>query len=189
MDHGLLLTDDEIVAVSALAGTPWPVGLATVGNTAETMRAAALRGVRSLTVRGLLAPRAGSTPGLPPDLQQAAAAFLQGDRRVGAYLARMDHPEVMEGAAITAAFHNGRWWIDVSTPDGIHALRPIAGAEARTTVEQFARGIQSGELLKTTPNPSAFGCVIRWGTADDEKAILEFSQDSDLNFLERLFAD
>lgn len=189
MDQGLLLTDDEIVAVSALGGTPWPVGLATVGDTAETLRAAALRGVRSLTVRGLLTTRAGSTPCLPPDLEQAVAAFLQGNTRVGAYLARMDDPEVMAGAAITAAFHNSSWWTDMSTPDGIHAFRPTTGAEARAAVEHFARGIQSGELLKTAPNPSAFGCVIRWGTADDEKFVLEANQDSDLCFLQRLFAD
>ncbi|MDT5026352.1 MAG: hypothetical protein QOE61_2778 [Micromonosporaceae bacterium] len=163
MTRGMLLTDDEVVALSALAEKPWPTGLFTVTATSVELRAAALRGVRSLTVRGLLAAAGPDT-----ELRDAIDVFLHPAARVGAYLAPVDTPRAMAGSALTLALADRQWWLDASTPDGIHAIRKVTAAGGRAAIEQFADCISSGALLDAAADPSHYGCAIRWGTGDGE---------------------
>lgn len=173
MEEGILLTDDEVVALSALDGAPWPIGLSTVAGDVAGVRAAALRGVRSLAVRGLLGSGDSHSPRIVDELASAVRAFLHSRKRVGAYVARISAPESMAGASITAAIEGADWWTEASTSDGIHAIRRTTAAEAHSAIVEFADGIRSAALLSAAPDPSEFGCVIRWGSGEGQSLMIQ----------------
>lgn len=68
---GVLLTDDEIVAMVAATRTPWPYGLPTVPADDRALTAAGLRGLRTLAVRGLVRTGTGAGVEYSPDLSEA----------------------------------------------------------------------------------------------------------------------
>jgi hypothetical protein len=162
VDEPVLLTEDEIVALSAVDGRPWPLGLITVGSTADELTQAGLRGIRSLSVRRLIADSAEGQRRPDPDLSGEVAAFISAEERVGAHIAPAANPDVLAGASITAAHTTDGWLLDAATADGVHALRRVSSDEAQTAVVDFVEAAIDEARLGVT-------CVLRHG-ADGENA-------------------
>lgn len=164
MDDAALLTDDEIVALCAVDGRPWPVGLTTVGTSAEELSQAGMRGMRSLMVRRLAAvPSDGSGARPHEDILRDVAGFLDAPRRIGAYVAPAQEHAVLAGASVTAAQTRGGWLLDTATAAGVHALRRASADEAAAAITEVAEKARSGKLFNHAPDPNAWVCVVRLG--------------------------
>lgn len=165
MEDVALLTDDEIVALCAADGRPWPLGLNTVAMTAEELTRAGMRGMRSLMVRRLAGGNA-EAPGVRPHQMIAddIAAFLDAADRVGAYLAPASAPTELGGAAVTAARARDGWILDTVTAAGVHALRQASTDEAITAVLELAEQTYSGMFFSDDTDRAAWVCVLRFGS-------------------------
>jgi len=165
MEETALLTDDEIVAICAADGRPWPIGLATVEPTVEELARAGMRGMRSLMVRRLAGSDA-DKPGVRPHAMIArdVAAFLDATDRVGAYIAPASDHSVLGGAAVTAARTPRGWVVDTATAAGVHALRVASSDEATNAVLELAEKAYSGELFANETEASNWVCVVRYGS-------------------------
>jgi len=169
MDEAALLTDDEIVALCAVVGRPWPVGLITVGATTEEMVAAGRRGMRSLLVRQLASEAADGSGVRPHEiLTRDVMGFLDATRRVGVYIAPASDHSVLAGAAVTAAQTSGGWLLDTVTAAGVHALRRASTDESAGAVIELAKQAYSGTLFSSADDPAAWVCVVRYGQGSTE---------------------
>jgi hypothetical protein len=165
MEDTVLLTDDEIVALCAADGRPWPLSLATVEPTTEELTRSGVRGMRSLLVRRLAGGNA-DAPGVRPHelIARDVSAFLDSHERVGAYIAPASDHSILGGAAVTAARTSDGWVLDTSTAAGVHALRPATAEEAAEAVLALAEPAYSGELFHGADDATAWVCVIRFGS-------------------------
>lgn len=163
MDETALLTDDEIVAICAADGRPWPLGLTTVESTAADLTQAGIRGMRSLMVRRLAQPDA-DQPGMRPHQMIATdvAAFLGATSRIGVYVAPISDHSVMAGASITAARTSTGWVVDSATAAGVHALRAASAEEAADAILELVTRAFGGALF-TDEESAAWTCVVRYG--------------------------
>lgn len=173
MEDTVLLTDDEIVALCAADGRPWPVSLATVEPTTEELTRSGVRGMRSLLVRRLAGGNA-DAPGVRPHelIARDVASFLNSTERVGAYIAPASDHSLLAGAAVTAARTDDGWMLDTATAAGVHALRAGTADEAASAVLALADSSYSGELFAGTDDPSAWVCVIRFGSESQNTIVL-----------------
>lgn len=174
MEQTALLTDDEIVAVCAADGRPWPVGLATVEPTAEELSRAGMRGMRSLMVRRLAGGDA-DKPGVRPHsmIARDVAAFLDATDRIGAYIAPASDHSVLGGAAVTAARTAEGWVVDTATAAGVHALRVASSDEAASAILGLAEKTYSGELFASETEASDWVCVVRYGPDNENMLAIE----------------
>ncbi|UXA19101.1 hypothetical protein [Mycobacterium sp. SMC-4] len=173
MEETALLTDDEIVAICAADGRPWPLSLATVGTTTEELTRAGVRGMRSLMVRRLTGSNA-DAPGVRPNalIARDVAAFLDAPYRVGAYIApRSDH-SVLAGAAVTAAKSDDGWVLDTVTAAGVHALRAATPEEAEDAILALAQSAYSGELFADIDDVDQWACVVRFGVHAQDAVVI-----------------
>jgi hypothetical protein len=124
----VFLTDDEIVAIAAEHGQPWPTPLPTVATRSPAaVDAAARRGWRSLSVR----ERAGDR--LPLDrLRRWAGAELM----VQTYVTDADLSTV-DGASRSAYYRGAGpgWLIEVTVPTGVHAFRSAPVPDCARLIE------------------------------------------------------
>lgn len=173
MEDAALLTDDEIVALCAADGRPWPLGLATVGDTTEELARAGVRGMRSLLVRRLTGGTA-DAPGVRPNAMIArdVSAFLDATERVGAYIAPSSNHSVLGGAAVTAAQTDDGWVLDTSTAAGVHTLRNATAKEAADAILALAESAYSGELFEGLDDDAAWVCIIRFGRHGENSIVL-----------------
>lgn len=164
MEDTALLTDDEIVALCAADGRPWPLSLMTVDPTTEELTRAGIRGMRSLLVRRLASGNA-DKPGVRPHemILRDISAFLDATERVGAYIAPASDHSVLGGAAVTAARAEDGWVLDTSTAAGVHALRTATADEAANVVLALAESAYSGALFDAAEADHDWVCVIRFG--------------------------
>ncbi|GAS88666.1 hypothetical protein [Mycolicibacterium brisbanense] len=165
MDDTALLTDDEIVALCAADGRPWPIGLSTVAATPEELARAGMRGMRSLMVRRLARADA-DRPGMRPHemIADDLAAFLDSEHRVGAYIAPASDHSVLGGASVTAAQTPDGWVVDTTTAAGVHALRPASAEDAAAAVLGLAEHTYDGTAFTEEDERAAWVCVIRDGS-------------------------
>lgn len=164
MEETALLTDDEIVALCAADGRPWPLSLVTVEPTTEELTRSGIRGMRSLLVRRLTGSNA-DAPGVRPNelIARDVSAFLDATERVGAYVAPASDHSTLGGASVSAARKEHGWVVDTSTAAGVHALRAATDEEAADAVLTFAESAYSGELFAGVDDRDAWVCVIRFG--------------------------
>lgn len=164
MEDTALLTDDEIVALCAADGRPWPLSLMTVEPTTEELTRAGVRGMRSLLVRRLAGGNA-DKPGVRPHelIARDVSAFLDATVRVGAYIAPASDHSVLGGAAVTAARTANGWVLDTSTAAGVHALRTATADEAADAVLSMAESAYSGALFDPDEAGRDWVCVVRFG--------------------------
>lgn len=164
MDDTALLTDDEIVALCAADGRPWPIGLSTVAATPEELARAGMRGMRSLMVRRLARADA-DRPGMRPHemIADDVAAFLDSTQRVGAYIAPASDHSVLGGASVTAAQTPAGWVVDTTTAAGVHALRLASAEEAAAAVLGLAQQIYDGTAFADDNARKSWVCVVRHG--------------------------
>lgn len=165
MDDTALLTDDEIVALCAADGRPWPIGLSTVAATPEELARAGMRGMRSLMVRRLARSDA-DRPGMRPHemIADDVAAFLDSTHRVGAYIAPASDHSVLGGASVTAAQTPDGWVVDTTTAAGVHALRPASAQDAAAAVLGLAQQTYAGTAFTDDDERGAWVCVVRYGS-------------------------
>src|SRR3954463_15314949 len=103
----LLLTDDELVALAVEQSKAWPTGLPTVDvQTADGLYAAALRGRRSLAVRGFFDAEAPGSALL--DIVRRDAVGAEGS--VSLYVADRDGAR-MQGAVNVNAYRSAEAWL------------------------------------------------------------------------------
>jgi hypothetical protein len=164
VDDTALLTDDEIVALCAVDGRPWPVGLTTVDATAAELTRAGMRGMRSLMVRRL-AHHDADAPGMRPHqlIADDISAFLDSTDRIGAYIAPASDHSVIAGASVTAARTPAGWVVDTTTAAGVHALRQASGDQAADVVVGLIEQAHNGALFATDEERTAWTCVVRFG--------------------------
>lgn len=165
MDDTALLTDDEIVALCAADGRPWPIGLTTVETSVEELTRAGQRGMRSLLVRRL-AHHDAEVDGMRPHemIANDVAAFLDATRRVGVYIAPAAYTDVIAGASITAAETPAGWVVDTATAAGVHALQHVSdGDSAAAAVLTMVEEAYAGTLFTDEAQRSAWACVVRFG--------------------------
>jgi hypothetical protein len=182
MKAALLLTDDEVVALAAVVGRPWPTGLATVDGTAELLQEAGFRGVRSLAVRGMLVGDPAGESGfvIHPDVETVVSGFLNASSHVGAYIAPIADTDRLAGASITAATTGTDWWLVTTTAQGVHGIRSATRLEVLDAIADLADKTHDGSLLNGAEDPSAFACMIRWDRPDDEyQLVVEGNRRSD----------
>lgn len=172
MSQGFLLTDDEIVALAALLGQPWPTGLVTVDATAGELSRAGMRGVRSMTIRGILTADVESGYAVHPGVSAVIETFLRAPRRIGAYIAPTADVETMAGAAITAVPVAGIWWLDSATAQGLHGFRQVEGEAVLEAVAELADQTQDGTLLAGFDDPPTYACVIVYGDQPDQRTVV-----------------
>ncbi|OBY29069.1 hypothetical protein ACT18_25115 [Mycolicibacter kumamotonensis] len=179
MAQGILLTDDEIVGLAALLGRPWPTGLATVTATADELARAGMRGLRSLTIRGILTADTESGYTAHPGVAAVIETFLAAPRRIGAYIAPASAIETMAGASITAVPVAGIWWIDSATAQGVHGFRQAEADEVLGTITELADQTRDGTLLAGADDPSAYACVIVYGDGPDQRIVVPANSSDD----------
>lgn len=140
-DDVVLLTDDEVVALCAIGGRAWPLGLITVGSSPEDVTQAGLRGARSLAVRKLMTQSADGTRSPEPSLAREVAAFADAADRIAAHIAPAADHNFLAGASVTAARTADDWLLDAATADGVHALRRQSADEAATAIVDFVEAV------------------------------------------------
>ncbi|MBN3459867.1 hypothetical protein JNN96_38240 [Mycobacterium sp. DSM 3803] len=168
MEDTALLTDDEIVALCAADGRPWPLSLMTVDPTTDEMSRAGIRGMRSLLVRRLAGGNA-DKPGVRPHelIARDVSAFLNATERIGAYIAPASDHSVLGGSAVTAARTPDGWVLDTSTAAGVHALRTATAEEAADAVLALAESAYGGALFADAEDRDEWVCVVRFGNSDE----------------------
>lgn len=117
----VMLTDDEVAALSVRHGHPWPAALPTIpARSPSALIAAVNRGLRSLSVRGL-ADEAGDEPA---GVGASVAQVLRSTRHVAAMVANAARPDVAAGGGVMASIALGaaQWTVDSFTANGVHAF-------------------------------------------------------------------
>ncbi|MDN4521284.1 hypothetical protein [Mycolicibacterium austroafricanum] len=163
MPESVLLTDDEIIALCAIDGRPWPLGLITVEATAVEVARAGMRGMRSLLVREYVREGDGETPEPDPLLARYIATFLESPVRVGAYVAPATEPSTLGGASVTAAKSEDGWILDSATAAGVHAIRAVSAEEAYAAVTAMVAQAERGTLFAGEADPSRWICATTTG--------------------------
>ncbi len=118
------LTDDELVAVCGLLEVAWPYPLPTVDSGNEELEAASVRGIRSLTVRGLLGFEDNEqVPGIDLEVAETVKAVASG---VPAFVSGLLDAEGALQASGSAAYivhgNADSAILATTTATGIHAL-------------------------------------------------------------------
>lgn len=133
-----LISDDELVALTAARGGAWPLGLPTVDG--DALASAARRGVRSLTLRGLVQHR---PPGWD-ELSSAISAALESGVEYVAYRADHDDPRTSVGPvlAIFAAAPGGRA-VDVVSAAGVHSIEQLDDDSADLLLAEWISATQA----------------------------------------------
>jgi hypothetical protein len=148
----VFLTDDEIVAIAAEHGQPWPTPLPTVATRSPAaVDAAARRGWRSLSVR----QRAGDR--LPLErLRRWASAELM----VQTYVTDADLSTV-DGASRSAYYRGAGpgWLIEVTVPTGVHAFRSAPVPDCARLIEAAVDDAMTSGAGGPEP-PGARFCVL-----------------------------
>ncbi|MEA5456400.1 hypothetical protein SPF06_16825 [Sinomonas sp. JGH33] len=140
MTQGLLLTDDEIVAVAMRWGRDWKASLPTLAldDDAELIRASA-RGHRSLFVRGLLGGP--NNEELSNQVEQALGSAVGTLPELIGYAANSEDLRAATGLRF-ALFSTdaGEKVLVVTLPNGINEISRVSPADAQDFISTFAAG-------------------------------------------------
>ena len=149
-DQQVLLLDDEVVALAARAGTPWPSNTPTIDPTEEGgVRTAAFRGVTSLVMRSLVDRSTDGT--LVEPLRSLSAVILTGRPVFGTFTA-LDDGRLVPFFGSTAVYEaDGSWVTESITPTGVHYLLPTdreqCVAQASDLIERAVAGAEDVDEL------------------------------------------
>lgn len=154
----VLLTDDEVVALTAAARTAWPYGLHTVAAADEALIAAGLRGLRSLAVRGLATTGTAGRVEYPPELVLQFTDIATAERYALVQVAARDAVAQPRGAMVGAFAVGAAWVTDSVTVSGVHAIRPVTEDEAAELLLRFITEVWENGVL--APGPAEFGLFI-----------------------------
>jgi len=116
-----MLLDDEVIALSVRAGTPWPTATPTVSRDSEqAMAAATERGALSLVTRGYLTN--GEPDGLDLSLASLIDLLLGGNQLFETFVGT-ESLVVDLRFAFSGYFESPEGWIrEITTPNGVHYI-------------------------------------------------------------------
>lgn len=124
----LVLTDDELVAIAADGASFWPGPLPTVDiEDVESLTAAALRGQRSLFVRGLLT----EVGALEGDVARVVAPIAGRMDSYTVYLADAQFQRASWGFATTHYATSAGWVVEEVSAPGVHRFVRATTTENR----------------------------------------------------------
>lgn len=123
----IVMTDDEMLAISHLSGVSWTRPLATVDVTHPTqLHAAVGRGLRSLSLRGLVA----ATGELSPDVAPATVV-CRGQVRLAATWVDSTFAQLVDDERFELAEGpEGDWCAVTVAPGGVHVIVPVTLGDA-----------------------------------------------------------
>lgn len=146
----ILLTDDEIAALTSSTDTAWPAPLLSVrADSPNAVAAAVFRGMRSLAVRGFGEPPHGEPSIVSAELRNLMAIVGSPRGSVIAHVSDSGKP-AYSGSAVLAFAHSGGVLLDSVTATGIHAFRTVDAASAARLVLDFARSLKE-PAAESTP--------------------------------------
>jgi hypothetical protein len=153
----LLLTDDELVAVAVEQSKAWPTGLPTVDVADErALLTAALRGRRSLAVRGLVGPAVAGNEVLDAVGRNAVAA----ERFVCLYVRAVDGTRAADSVNVNAYPHGAGWLAETVSDIGVHQFAPLSTAEFRTLCHGLAQAAFDRGLAGRTADALLLAVVL-----------------------------
>lgn len=157
----VLLTDDEVVALSAAAATAWPYGLLTVAADERAIVAAGVRGVRSLAVRGLVSAGTPNGVDYPPSLVNQVARIATARRHVMVQVCSREDLLQPRGAMVGAfaGSADGSWLVDSVTLSGVHAMRTTSPEEAAELILRFVNEVWENGV-KSPDGGTRFGLFV-----------------------------
>lgn len=139
MDDPLLLTDDEVAALAADRGRPWPAALPTIDDSEPgPLAAAAFRGARSLFVRGLGVGEPGRA-----DLDAFLDEVLGATCRIEVFLG--DETMRVKSHALASAHHvlSSGWVFEAISVIGVHRLTRLPSQEHLEYIGALLAGASS----------------------------------------------
>lgn len=122
--ESVMLTDDEIVALSARSGAVWPTVTPTVQRTnQEELLSSVQRGIPSLVARGFLLRDLGGE--VTPELGRLIDVIWRGSPVLATFVASEDLS--FDLRYVTNCFHRYEdgWVSEVTTPMGLHYLARV----------------------------------------------------------------
>jgi hypothetical protein len=159
----IVLTDDELVALSFERGRPWPTPLPTVDSSQrDALEMAALRGLRSLALRGALVDGE-----FLPTVEEVANVTVA---RPGLLLHRGDDIGEVEGGAnlgLAIVALSGVWLLDDVSWAGTHRLR-----RADSTQELLDFLVSSLEENAWGSTHGTTTCLTSWSTVETRTLVV-----------------
>lgn len=162
----LLLTDDEVVALAVEATGSWPTSLPTVDVESEqALLAAAMRGRRSMALRGLVGSEAPDSELLDAVRRDAVDAGLV----LSLYIADAAGSRLSRGVNLNAYRGPDAWLVENVSDVGIHqfellddqALGALYGGLAHTAFAQgLAADIETGALWVSVISPGRWESLV-----------------------------
>lgn len=155
-----MLTDDEIVAVSARLDAPWRTLLPTVGlDHPEAVTAAILRGSRSLYVRGLLDAE---TDELDPNLLGLMQKVGAKPVRLAAYASQENGDAVIGVPAQYFFAEQGDiiWLVDSISGGGVHTFGTDTASDVAAELRTAIRHVLSVGVQLPPGGPGAEGRTV-----------------------------
>jgi hypothetical protein len=132
----ILLTDDELVALAVEQSKAWPTGLPTVDVEAvDALYAAALRGRRSLAVRGFFEVDVSGSELLDTIRRDAVGA----EGFICLYVADGDGARASGAVNINAYRSGADWLVETVSDIGVHQFAPLNTRELTTLCHGLAR--------------------------------------------------
>lgn len=178
--NSVALSDDEAVYLAVRRSTMWPAPLPTIDvELADDMKAAELRGARSLAIRGLLLATAAPEGGVSASLAAFIAPITARRVALGCFVARDDMSYVANGLTVFhyATDDPGMWLSEVVSRGGVHFVSTVEARAATQLVSALletthARGLLAPPQPGENPDPQTMCCI---GHAGDANYLLKVS--------------
>ncbi|MDQ1394464.1 MAG: hypothetical protein QOF30_3441 [Acidimicrobiaceae bacterium] len=178
----VVLTDDEVIALGARSGKPWPSPIFSVDVTdAFEVRRAVERGARSLIARGLLGVSAEDS--LEAGISDILRPVLDGNLSLGTYLVDSKLAFAPTGLATAAyATNEEPWTSEIIAPNGLHYLLQEGSNKCLESIREFLEscfmsGIPRLPLAPPETSEPAFVCAMR-RSSSDEIRVAAFRRDA-----------
>lgn len=169
----LLLTDDEVAAAAVSMGLSWPTLLPTIPSDDENLVAAAVRGRRSLAVRGFLVPGPDRFGQLADEVSSVLGDDLGSGVICGVSVTDGQLRPVDGGPSFYfyGKSDSARWLTDVVGLDGIHRIAPATDDECRDVLVALVESVLAeGLVTDDRSSPSSTLCVT--GSSRSNRAVL-----------------
>jgi hypothetical protein len=136
----VLLTDDEVVAISLEGRLTWPTPLPSVELDESGIARSQQLGLRSLVVRGLL-DSAARPPGVAPEISDIVRTVAEAPSWVAAYVASTGSPTKLAGDSTYVYRAEPSWLLDAVSPGGIHQIGATTNENAEELIVALAKNV------------------------------------------------
>lgn len=136
----VLLTDDEVVAISVRNGVAWPSPLPTIELSEDGLSRSERSGLRSLAVRGFLDVSQDS-PTIDAEVAQTVLLASKAARWTAAYVAAIDAPTVLAGDSTYLYEAESESLLDAVSAAGVHQFTSTSADDARALFVALAKNV------------------------------------------------